>query len=117
VTKLGARGQGVITAGRRLAEFLAGLPAAPGPVAVVTHGGITVDLLRNLFGKRCSAPAPADDGRPVVRHHRRGRAGRRHDRFDFTPIVTAAQVPSLTLSTDGIPGQDSAAPIALRALT
>ena len=45
-----ANGESSRQAGTRLQEFLAGLPAAPGPVAVVTHGGITVDLLRNLMG-------------------------------------------------------------------
>jgi len=37
-------------AGARLQAFLAGLRGAPGPVAAVTHGGITTDLLRNLLG-------------------------------------------------------------------
>ena len=37
-------------AGRRMLEFLDGLPAAAGPVLAVTHGGIVVDLLRELFG-------------------------------------------------------------------
>src|SRR6516165_2077343 len=32
-------------AGTRLRAFLAGLPGTPGPVAAVTHGGITTDLL------------------------------------------------------------------------
>jgi len=36
-------------AGMRLAEFLSGLADTPGPVAAVTHGGVTVDLLRNLL--------------------------------------------------------------------
>jgi broad specificity phosphatase PhoE len=36
-------------AGARLQAFLAGLPGAAGPVVVVTHGGITTDLLRNLL--------------------------------------------------------------------
>jgi broad specificity phosphatase PhoE len=35
-------------AGARLQAFLAGLTGAQGPVAVVTHGGITAELLRNL---------------------------------------------------------------------
>jgi broad specificity phosphatase PhoE len=34
----------------RLEEFLSGLADTPGPVAAVTHGGVTVDLLRNLLG-------------------------------------------------------------------
>jgi broad specificity phosphatase PhoE len=37
-------------AGARLQAFLAGLPGTPGPVAAVTHGGITTDLLCNLLG-------------------------------------------------------------------
>ncbi len=36
-------------AGTRPGDFLAGLAGTPGPVAVVTHGGITLDLLRNLL--------------------------------------------------------------------
>jgi broad specificity phosphatase PhoE len=36
-------------AGARLQAFLAGLPSAHGPVAVVTHGGITTELLRSLL--------------------------------------------------------------------
>jgi broad specificity phosphatase PhoE len=36
-------------AGARLQAFLAGLPGTPGPVAVITHGGITTELLRNLL--------------------------------------------------------------------
>jgi broad specificity phosphatase PhoE len=51
-------------AGRRLAGFLAGLPAALGPVAVVTHGGITVDLLRNLLGDDAVPPQVLTEGIP-----------------------------------------------------
>ena len=40
----------------RLRSFLAGLAGGRGPVAVVSHGGVTVDLLRNLLG---------DDGLPL----------------------------------------------------
>ncbi|MBV9093052.1 MAG: histidine phosphatase family protein, partial [Streptosporangiaceae bacterium] len=36
-------------AGHRLRAFLAALPARAAPVGVVTHGGITTDLLRNLL--------------------------------------------------------------------
>jgi broad specificity phosphatase PhoE len=46
-----AGGESSRQAGRRLAGFLAGLPAASGPVAVVTHGGITVDLLRDILSE------------------------------------------------------------------
>ena len=43
-------------AGGRLQAFLAGLTAAPVPVAVVTHGGITTELLRNLVDDDCLPP-------------------------------------------------------------
>jgi broad specificity phosphatase PhoE len=45
-----AEGESSRQAGMRLAEFLSGLADTPGPVAAVTHGGVTVDLLRNLLG-------------------------------------------------------------------
>jgi broad specificity phosphatase PhoE len=51
-------------AGTRLQDFLAALPAAPGPVAVVTHGGITVDLLRNLLGDDAVPPHVLTAGIP-----------------------------------------------------
>ncbi len=37
-------------AGARLQAFLADLAGRPGPVAAVTHGGVTCDLLRDLLG-------------------------------------------------------------------
>jgi broad specificity phosphatase PhoE len=37
-------------AGERLRAFLLDVIAEPGPVAGVTHGGVTVDLLRTLLG-------------------------------------------------------------------
>ncbi|HEX5188343.1 MAG TPA: histidine phosphatase family protein [Streptosporangiaceae bacterium] len=37
-------------AGERMRAFVAGLPADHGPVAAVTHGGLTVDLLRTMLG-------------------------------------------------------------------
>jgi len=43
-------------AGARLRAFLAGLPGGPGPVAAVTHGGITADLLRTLLGDSALPP-------------------------------------------------------------
>jgi broad specificity phosphatase PhoE len=46
-------------AGARLQTFLAGLAGlggAHGPVAVVTHGGITTDLLRNLLDDAALPP-------------------------------------------------------------
>ena len=56
-------GESSRSAGQRLQGFLAGLAGASGPVAVVTHGGVTTDLLRNLLG---------DDGLPP------GQIGRAH---------------------------------------
>ena len=43
-------GESSRSAGERLRLFLAGLAGEIGPVAVVSHGGVTVDLLRNLLG-------------------------------------------------------------------
>jgi broad specificity phosphatase PhoE len=51
-------------AGARLQAFLAGLPGTPGPVAAVTHGGITTDLLRNLLGDDALPPHLLDAGIP-----------------------------------------------------
>jgi broad specificity phosphatase PhoE len=59
-----AGGQCSRQAGARLEDFLAGLPAAPGLVAVVTHGGITVDLLRNLLGDEAVPPHVLTAGIP-----------------------------------------------------
>ena len=44
--------------------FLAGLPGTPGPVAAVTHGGITIDLLCNLLGDDALPPHLLDAGLP-----------------------------------------------------
>ena len=51
-------------AGARLQAFLAGPPGTPGPVAAVTHGGITTDLLRNLLGDDALPPHLLDAGMP-----------------------------------------------------
>jgi broad specificity phosphatase PhoE len=45
-----ANGESSRQAGAWLREFLADRRGSPGPVAVVTHGGVTVDLLRDLLG-------------------------------------------------------------------
>jgi broad specificity phosphatase PhoE len=45
-----ADGESSRQAGMRPQEFLSSLADTPGPVAAVTHGGVTVDLLRNLLG-------------------------------------------------------------------
>jgi broad specificity phosphatase PhoE len=44
-------------AAARMCRFLQDAATAPGPVAAVTHGGVTVDLLRSLTG---DAAVPAD---------------------------------------------------------
>ena len=49
-------GESSRSAGERLRAFLAGLSGGGGQVAVVTHGGVTLDLLRTLLG---------DDGLPA----------------------------------------------------
>src|SRR5262249_61047788 len=51
-------------AGARLQAFLAGLPGTPGPVAAVTHGRITTDLLGNLPGDDALPPLLRDAGMP-----------------------------------------------------
>jgi broad specificity phosphatase PhoE len=43
-------GESSRSAGERLRLFLAGLSGGSSRVAVVSHGGVTVDLLRNLLG-------------------------------------------------------------------
>ena len=53
-------GESSRSAGERLREFLASLAGANGPVAVVSHGGVTTDLLRTLLG---------DDGLPLRLMH------------------------------------------------
>lgn len=45
-----ANGESSRQAGARLQAFLTDLPGTPGPAAVVTHAGVTTDLLRNLLG-------------------------------------------------------------------
>ena len=45
-----SNGESSRSAGERLRLFLAGLAGGSGPVAVVSHGGVTLDLLRNLLG-------------------------------------------------------------------
>ena len=49
-------GQSAWQAGARLQAFLAGLRGMPGPVAAVTHGGVTAELLRTLLGEDALPP-------------------------------------------------------------
>ena len=51
-------------AAARLLTFLADLRALPGPVAAVTHGGITTELLRDPLGDDALRPGVLDAGIP-----------------------------------------------------
>jgi len=51
-------------AAARLRAFLAGLHGLPGPVAAVTHGGITIELLRDLAGDDALPPGVLETGIP-----------------------------------------------------
>ncbi len=51
-----AGGQSSRQAAARLQAFLAGLSGLPGPVTAVTHGGVTVELLRDLVGDDALRP-------------------------------------------------------------
>jgi broad specificity phosphatase PhoE len=48
----------------RLRDFLTGLAGQPGPVAAVTHGGVTADLLRTLLGDAAVPPGLRETGIP-----------------------------------------------------
>ena len=61
----GTRGRAVSTAGGGTARaFLVSLPGLPGPTAAVTHGGITMRLLRDLAGDDALRPAVLQAGIP-----------------------------------------------------
>lgn len=51
-------------AGDRFLACLTDLAGEPGPVAVVTHGGVTVDLLRTLAGDEALTDSVLYDGVP-----------------------------------------------------
>jgi len=57
-------GESSRSAGERLRLFLVDLVGDGGPVAVVSHGGVTVDLLRNLLGDDGLPARLIDDGIP-----------------------------------------------------
>lgn len=52
-------------AAARLRAFLAGLTDEPGPAAAVTHGGVTIELLRDLLGDDALPAAVLDAGIPA----------------------------------------------------
>jgi broad specificity phosphatase PhoE len=47
-----------------LLAFLADLSASVGPVAAVTHGGVTIELLRTLLGEDALPPDLLSAGVP-----------------------------------------------------
>ena len=99
-------GQSSRQAAARLLAFVAGLSGLPGPVAAVTHGGVTTELLRGLLGDDALRPRCAGRGCPAVRHHRHRRPESGHDRLGVAPGVSAAPVvavPHLTCSTTMLP--------------
>jgi broad specificity phosphatase PhoE len=58
------RGDSSRQAAARLHAFLLDLAAEPGPVAAVTHGGVTADLLRTLVGGVGLPPGLLEKGVP-----------------------------------------------------
>lgn len=61
---LPASGDSSRAAADRLRACLLDLAGAPGPVALVTHGGVTVDLLRTLTGDNAVPAVLMRDGVP-----------------------------------------------------
>jgi broad specificity phosphatase PhoE len=59
------RGQSSRQAAARLQAFLADMRALPWPAATVTHGGITIDLLRDLLGEDGLPPGLLAAGIPA----------------------------------------------------
>jgi broad specificity phosphatase PhoE len=51
-------------AGERMRAFVTGLAGSPGPVAAVSHGGVTTDLLRTLLGDEALPPQLLAEGIP-----------------------------------------------------
>jgi broad specificity phosphatase PhoE len=57
-------GQSARQAAARLQAFLASMRGLPGPVAAVTHGGVTIELLRTLLGDDALPPGVLAAGIP-----------------------------------------------------
>ena len=74
-------------AGHRLLAFVAALPARLAPAGVVTHGGLTTDLLRNLRADQELPAGVLEDGYPAVRRHHDRRPQCHGDRRDRAPGV------------------------------
>jgi broad specificity phosphatase PhoE len=58
-------GESSRSAGERMRAFLAGLTGRPGPIAAVSHGGATTDLLRTLLGDDALSPQLLGQGIPA----------------------------------------------------
>ncbi len=58
-------GESSRSAGERLRVFLGGLSGVSGPVAAVSHGGVTIDLLRSLVGDDALPPGLVGEGIPA----------------------------------------------------
>jgi broad specificity phosphatase PhoE len=59
-----ADGESSRQAGARMRAFLGQLPRLPAPVAAVTHGGATIELLRDLLGEEGLPPGLLATGIP-----------------------------------------------------
>lgn len=57
-------GESSRSAGERLRTFVVGLSGGSGPMAAVTHGGVTIDLLRTLLSDDGLPPGLLDQGIP-----------------------------------------------------
>jgi broad specificity phosphatase PhoE len=60
-----SNGESSRSAGERMRAFLGSLTGRPGPVAAVSHGGATTDLLRTLLGDDMLPPRLLDEGIPA----------------------------------------------------
>jgi broad specificity phosphatase PhoE len=58
-------GESSRSAGERLRGFMAGLSGGSGSVVAVSHGGVTVDVLRTLAGDEALPPRVLDEGIPA----------------------------------------------------
>ena len=59
-----SNGESSRSAGVRMRAFVAGLWGRPGPVAAVSHAGVTTDLLRTLLGDEALPPRLLAEGIP-----------------------------------------------------
>ena len=60
-----SNGESSRSAGERMLAFVGGLAGRSGPVAAVTHGGVTTDLLRTLLSDDALPSGLLDEGIPA----------------------------------------------------